>query len=227
MDSVEFILTYLGGIVSGFFIKVGGEMLNTYLKRIKMSIVPASQVLTKTKTRHSIALGFGVSIEQGKELDDAYVRLNGKVYPWYENGKAKEKTQLLVGDEPSWFYPYYMSLDYVADVSKYPNVSSVIKREERSSHGLLFTVQDLDTVTNTAGTIVFSQCFGMPKNTSAFNLGMNRLISTVSIRLIGKGVERKMKFEGEIRLKRLAVGKIENGVPFLDSSEFLVEILRH
>jgi hypothetical protein len=33
-----------------------------------------------------------------------------------------------------------------------------------------------------------------------------------------------MKFEGEIKLKRLSVGKIENGVPFLDLSEFLVEI---
>jgi hypothetical protein len=227
MDSGEFILTFLGGILSGVLIVVGGEMLNAYLKRIKMSIVPVTQVLTKTRIRHSIALGFGVSIEQGKELEDAYVRLNGKVYPWYENGKAKEKTQLLVGDEPSWFFPYYMSLDYIEDASKYPNVSSVIKREERSNHGLLFAVQDLDTITNTAGNTLFSQCFGMPKNTTAFNLGMNRLISTVSIRLIGKGIERKMKFEGEIRLKRLAVGKIENGVPFLDSSDFLVEILRH
>ena len=67
----------------------------------------------------------------------------------------------------------------------------------------------------------------MPKNTSAFNLGLNRLIAKISIKLIGRGIERKMKFEGEIKLKRLSVGKIENGVPFLDLSDFLVEILHY
>ena len=113
MDINEFILTFLAGMVSGIFIEVGGKMLYAHFKRLKMSVVPAIQVIAKTKTRHSTVLGFGVAIDQGKELDDAYVRLNGKIYPWYENGKTKDKTELLVGDEPSWFFPYYISLDYI------------------------------------------------------------------------------------------------------------------
>jgi len=188
MDATEFLLTFFAGIISGIFIEVGGKMLYAHFKRLKMSVAPAIQVIAKTKTRYSTVLGFGVAIDQGKELDDAYVRLNGKIYPWYENGKTKDKTELLVGDEPSWFFPYYISLDYIEDIYKYPNPSSVIKREEPSNHGLVFTVQDLDTVTNTAGKIVFSQRFVMPKNTSAFNLGLNRLITKISIKLIGRGI---------------------------------------
>jgi hypothetical protein len=221
MDSGEFFLTFLGGIVSGVFITVSGQLLNDYLKRLKMNVEVASSTISQTPIKRSIIVGFGVSIEQGKELNDAYVRFNGKRYPWYENGLPKDKIQLLVGDEPSWFFPYSITLDYVEDISKQQNVSSIIKREARSNHGILFTVQELDTK-NT----VFSRCYSMPKNTPAFDLGMNQLISKISIRLIGEGIERKMSSEGDMYLKRLTVGKLENGVPSLETSNFYVEILR-
>jgi len=220
MDTGEFVATFLAGIISGVLIAVGGEMLNRWLNRLKMNVFAYQQILSNTFTRYSVALGFGITIEQGKALDNAYARFNNTVYPWWENGKTKVKTQLLVGEDPSWIFPYYMALEYIEDISKQQNAKNIIKKGDPSNHAVLFSVYefDPDPNKNALKNKIFERIIVLPKNIKAFNIGINQLLSKISIRLIAEGIERKMEYTGEVRIKGLSIGKLENGVPSLDTS---------
>ncbi len=205
------------GWVTGVFSIVAGERLNSYLKRLKMDITFSSSTLINTPTKIGMVLGFGITILQGKELNGAYVRFNGKTYPWWENGKQNDKKQLLVGEDHSNIYPLYLELTYVEDITSEADVINIVKREKLSSHGVRLTLTDYDTKTDTVGHILLSKCYGMPKDTVAFDTGMNLLLSKVSIRLMGEGIETPMKSEGELKLKRLMIGKLEKGVPSMNT----------
>jgi hypothetical protein len=217
MDSGEFALTFLVGILSGVFIVVGGEKINKWLNRLKMDVAFGSSTFINTPTKVGMVLGVGIAILQGKELNGAYVKFNGKTYPWWENGKQSDKKQLLVGEDHSYIYPLYLELAFVEDISSETEVINIVKREELSSHGVRLTLTDYDTRTDTVGHILFSKCYGMPKDTVAFDTGINLLLSKVSVRLMGEGVETPMKSEGELKLKRLMIGKLEKGVPSMDT----------
>ena len=132
MDSTEFVLTFLGGIISGFFITVGGEVFNDYLKRLKMNVFISTEIISNISTKHREILGFGINIEQGKELEEAYARFNNTVYPWWENGKMKHRTKLFVGEEPSWIFPYLLSLDYIENVTSFSNISKIEKGDPQA-----------------------------------------------------------------------------------------------
>jgi hypothetical protein len=176
MDATEFALTYLAGIVSGVFIIVGGEMLNRWLGRRKMDVAPSSQIIINKPTKHSEALGFGITITQGKELEDAYAKFNGVVYPWWENGKPKAKTQLLTGEDPSWIFPYHISLDYVEDVTKQENIQTIIKKGDPSNHAVDFCVYELDPEKNEPRNKIFERIIIMPKNAKSVNISINQLL---------------------------------------------------
>jgi hypothetical protein len=147
MDTTEFLATFLAGILAGVVITVFGEWLNDYRKRLKMHVDLTIQTQVKTATRNAMVVGFGVSILQGKGLKDAYVRCNGQRYPWYDNGKPKDTMQLFVGDQPIYFSPYAIILDYVDDLSSQKDVVSLIKREEPSNHGILLRIEELSAHT--------------------------------------------------------------------------------
>jgi hypothetical protein len=71
-------ITYgIVGWLAGVLSTVVGERLNHYLNRLKMNVIVSSQIITNTPTKHYEVLGFGITIEQGKELEDAYARYNG------------------------------------------------------------------------------------------------------------------------------------------------------
>lgn len=213
MDATEFLVTFLAGIVAGVLITVFGEWLNDYRKRLKIHVDLAIQTQVKTATRNAMVVSFGVSILQGKELKDAYIKCNGQRYPWYENGKPKDAMQLLVGDDPNWFSPYAILLDYVDDLSSQKDIVRVLKREEQSNHGILLRIQELSKPDN----IGFSKCYSMPKNTIALNQKMHEHLFNAYITLLGEGIERKMSYNTSITLSRIIIGKLEDGVPSLDT----------
>jgi hypothetical protein len=222
MDTTEFLATFFAGIFAGVLITVFGEWLNDYRKRLKMHVDLAITTLTKTPTRHSMIIGFGISIEQGKELKDAYVRCNGQRYPWYEDGKPKETIQLFVGEQPNWFYPYGIILDYVDDLSSQKNIVGLIKREEQSNHGILLRIEEINK-----HDVVLSKYYSMPKNSVGFNQKMHERLIDASMTLIGKGIERKMSYYTSISISRIIVGKLKDGVPSLDTvdCEFTIAAL--
>ena len=224
MDIGEFVVAFFAGIISGILIKVGGDMLNRWLNRLKVNVIAYQQILVNTPAKHSVALGFGITIEQGKELDNAFARFNNTVYPWWENGKTKAKTQLLVGEDPSWIFPYYMSLEYIEDISKQANVKNIIKKGKPSNHALLFSVYeyDPDPNKNAIKNKIFERTIILPKNINVFNIGINQLLSKISIRLIAEGIEKKKEYTGEVRIKGISIGKLENGIPSLDTSSITI-----
>lgn len=218
MNSTEFVLTYLAGIFSGVLIKVVGDMLNRWLGRLKMDVAPASQIFINKPTKHSEAVGFGIAITQGKGLEEAYAKFTSAVYPWWENGKPKAKTQLLVGEDPSWIFPYHISLDYIEDVTNQENIQTIIKKGDPSNHAILFSVYELDSEKNEPKNKIFERIIIMPKNAKSVTISINQLLPKIHIRLLAKGIERKMQYTGEMKIKSLSIGKLENGVPYLDTS---------
>jgi len=217
MSSSEILAGFVGWI-AGVASLVVGERLNAYFNRLKMNVIISSQIITNSPTKHTETIGFGITIEQGKDLDDAYARFNNIIYPWWENGKSKAKTQLLVGEDPSWISPYYISLKYIEDASKQESNQKVIKKGDPSNHGILFSIFDLEPDKNLTKNKIFERIIIMPKNAKAVNISINQLISKVYIRLLAKGIEKKMKYTGEIKIKSLSIGRLENGVPYLDTS---------
>jgi len=110
-----------------------------------------------------------------------------------------------------------MSLEYVEDASKHNNIQS-IRKGDPSNHAILFTIFELDPEKNTPKNKLFERIIIMPKNVKATNISINQLLSKMDFRLLAKGIEKKMKYTGEIKIKGLSIGKLENGVPFLDTS---------
>jgi hypothetical protein len=215
--SASEILAGLVGWVAGVASIVVGERLNAYFNRLKMNVVTTSQIITNTPTKHSEVLGYGITIEQG-DLDEAYARFNKTVYPWWENGKSKAKTQLLVGDEPSYIFPYYMTLEYIEDVSKQTSAKIIKGKGDPSNHAVQFSIFELAPDKNTTTSKIFERIIIMPKNAKTFTISINELLSKICIRLIAKGIKKKMQYTGDIKIKSLSIGKLENGVPYLDTS---------
>jgi hypothetical protein len=55
--------------------------------------------------------------------------------------------------------------------------------------------------------------------TEAHRLMKRMLLAKISIRLMGEGIETPMKSLGELKLERFKIGKLEKGVPFMDTCE--------
>jgi hypothetical protein len=216
------IVTYLAGVLSGAFGKMIADWFADYRRRLKMHVDVDVFPVSRTTVKSESTVGFGISIEQGKELSDAYPICNGLRYSWFENGKYLNTAELYVGENPHWFYPYFVTLDYVDDLSKHPTASTDRwMGAQPSNHGILVTVREFSTK-NT----VFSQIISMPADLPSLKLSMKRELFKISIKLIGKGVERKMKFEGTMYLTKMNIGKLDNGVPSMGTvdSEFMVEV---
>lgn len=219
MSNNEFgagIIGFLVGVLSG----AGGLMLadwfREYRSRLKVHvdiainpIVPPNPPNTITST-----LGLGIRVDQGQFLQNAYVLCNNRKYSWLENDKFIDTKKLLVGENPSWFFPYIMTLEYIEDISGQQNVVSFRKKKDQSKHGVIITLRETTTKTP-----VFSTVLVMPNKGTALKQIINRKMIPLSVRILDDNVTRPLKFDGAIYLNRLNIGKLANGVPDLNTSE--------
>ncbi len=217
MSSNEIIAGFFG-FIGGVAVIVVGERLNAYFNRLKMNVSVAPYILSNTPTKHSETMGFGITIEQGKELNEAYAKFNNAIYPWIENGVPKARTKLFVGEDPSWISPYYLSLTYIEDVTKLEKTGNIITKGKPSNHAVQFSVYEIAPEKNVIKNKIFERIIIMPKNAKSVTISINQLISKIYIRLIAEGIEKKMKYCGELRVKSISIGKLENSVPSLDTA---------
>jgi hypothetical protein len=225
MSSSEIIAGFVGFIVGVASIVVG-ERLTAYFNRLKMKVTIAPYILSNTPVKHSETIGFGITIEQGKELNEAYVKFNNKIYPWIEDGVAKAKTKLFVGEDPSWISIYYLNLSYIEDISKSEKTNiHIISKGNPSNHAVLLSAYEIDPAKNTAEKKIFERIIIIPKNGKSVNIAINKLLSKIYIRLIAEGIEKKMKYSGDLKIQSLSIGKLENGVPSLDTASINLILL--
>jgi hypothetical protein len=218
MSSSEILAAGFIGFIGGVATIVVGERLNAYFNRLKMNVFVDSFIFSNTPTKHTETMGFGISIEQGKGLNEAYAKFNNIIYPWVENGVPKARTKLFVGEDPSWITPYYLSLTYIEDVSELEKNKNVITKGNPSNHAVQFTVYDIDPNKNETKNKIYERIIIIPKNAKSANFSINQLISKIYIRLIDEDIEKKLKYIGELKIKSISIGKIENGVPSLDTA---------
>jgi hypothetical protein len=197
ISSSEIIAGFMG-FIGGVATIVIGERLNAYFNRLKMNVTVASYILSNTPTKHSETMGFGITIEQGKELNEAYAKFNNTIYPWIENGIPKAKTKLFVGEDPSWISPYYLTLNYIEDVTKLENTKNFITKGQPSNHAVQFSIYELEPQKNEIKNKIFEKIIIMPKNAKSATISINYLVSKIFIRLIAEGIEKKMKYRAEI-----------------------------
>jgi hypothetical protein len=213
MVAIETVISYLLGVVSGAGGIMVADWFKDYRNRLKTHVEFKIETPIITSTKVQILIGFGISVEQGEALKGAYIRCNGQIYPWYEEGSLKDKTILPVGEQPKWFSPYSVIFEYIDDISAEKTVEPIHKKQKQSNHGILLTVQDRKT-----NSIVFSQFYSTPTNVKSFKSMTNKLLFPLSIRLIAEeGIRRKWTYEGEMHLTRFDVHKVDNGVASLDT----------
>jgi hypothetical protein len=190
-----------------------------------MKVTIAQYILSNTPVKHSETIGFGITKHQGKELNEAYVKFNNKIYSWIEDGVAKDRTKLFVGEDPSRISIYYLNLTYIEDITKL-ETKEFISKGNPSNHAVLLSIYEIDPAkTNSAKNKIFEKTIIMPKNVQSINIAINRLVSKIYIRLIAEGIEKKMKYSGDLKIQSLSIGKLENGVPSLDTASVNLTLL--
>jgi hypothetical protein len=214
IDPLSVGIGFVIGAVSGAVGMMVADWFREWRNRLKIRVDVGEDTPIKTATRTQIIVGFGISVEQGEKLTNVYPKFNQIRHPWYDRGKPKETVDMLANQDPSWFFPYSITLDYVEDLSKISNVEGILKREEWSNHGVQITVTELITKQ-----VLLSIVSAMPKSTHGFDLRMHRKICHIRINLVGEGITRKTNWEADAYLTRLKIGKLEKGVPSLDTSE--------
>jgi len=154
-------------------------------------------------------LGFCVSVEK-RTIKDARVRCNGINYPW-ENGTNIERKDLYVGDNPSSFFPYQVSAEFIDDVSKVTRWSI---RENEKSGGVSIAVKEIITQK-----IVFNSVCQIPKDATLMHVFADYAETPAfiaSIRIIGEGIEETRDYPLRVGLKGLTIGAIKEGKPLMD-----------
>jgi hypothetical protein len=171
---------------------------------------------------------FDISVKR-HTVKNARVRCNNISYPWTEGDAEVDCKDLFVGDEPSSFFPFHASTEYVDDVTKYgsPLAHALNKGKKDSNKGVLVTVREVKTEK-----IVYSEVYPFPID--AFGLWIiaktterARNLATkfdVSIRIIGEGIEEVKDYSLQIRLKFLHVPVTEPGEPKMDDIDCSFEL---
>jgi hypothetical protein len=218
MVSSEEIVAGIVGFVAGIIIAALGMALadwfREYRNRLKPHIENAHVTTNKTATSSSGVIGFGISIDQGETLNAAYVKFNGQRYPWIEGNIKKDEVKLLVGEDSKWFFPYSINLEYISDLSTQQKIA-IAQKKKHSNHGILVKMLEVNT-----GTVVFSYCFETPKGLASSHAHMHMKLSKFSLTLLSEGLTHETKLSGTIYLSGLRIGKLENGVPYLDTTDF-------
>jgi hypothetical protein len=215
MSAIDLLSIGIGffiGLISG----AGGMMLADWFRefrnRRKLLVNTGNAPVSHSSTSNITALGFGISALQGKTLQKAYIKCNGKKYDWYVDGKHVSTAKLYVGEAPTWFYPYLLSLEYIDDLTgqKVPTISN--KHLKPSKHGILFSLKDLAT-----NAVFYSTIISMPLQKSTFKLIMNRKMMPISVTVIDDAITRPLTFTSILYLTRINVGKLTDGVPSMDT----------
>jgi hypothetical protein len=215
----------LVGFVLGCISTAVAKMVADWFREWRNRLIPHIEIseptVSQAPDKMQRMLAFGISIEQGDTLNNAYIKLNGQRYKWFEEKTYKEYMKLLVGEDSKWFYPYSIILDYIADLSNQQNVSRTRKKKQ-SNHGILVTLKEVNT-----NAILFSNCYEMPIDLSSYHLHLHpkRKLSNLSLVLISDDIKHKTKFRADLYLQGLKVGKLEKGMPNLETVnvEYLIE----
>jgi len=224
MSAIEPLSVGIGffiGVASGALGMMVADWFREWRNRLKPHVELSEPIVSQTATKVQRWMAFGISIDQGETLHDAYIKLNGQRYKWFEDNAYKEKIQLLVGEDSKWFFPYSLTVDYIADLSTQQNVSRTGKKKQ-SNHGILIAIKEINT-----STVLFSNCYEMPIDLSSYHLHLRpkRKISTLSLVLISEDITHETKFRADLYLQGLKVGKLEKGIPNLETVivEYLIE----
>jgi hypothetical protein len=207
---VELIVTVVGLLIA--------EHLYSLIKKPKIYITP----ITKGDR-----LGFSVSVEK-KMVKDARVRCNNRTYMW-ENGEARERKDLHIGDEPSSFYPYSVNSKYLKDASDYTHLTV----DGAKTVGYLLT-----TIIELYVKIVFQCAYPIIEATASPETTASPFESLevkasppyyspihASIRIIGEGIEEKRDYSLAIGLKNLKI-PIKEGKPSVEGVSYNFELVK-
>jgi hypothetical protein len=204
-QAIWYIITFIGGVVT----VVLSEVLMDYLKKPKFII----------ETIHKgDKLGFNVRVKK-RTVKDARIRCNNIDYFW-ENGNKIERKDLYVGDNPSSFYPFQVTVEYAEDVSNYPRWVSSDKEYEKG--GVLLTVREITTQKT-----VYVEAFPIPKGVTImwfYSHYTEKPLFNASIRLIGEGIEEERDYSLWVGLNNLVVPAIREGKPIMDYINYGFEV---
>jgi hypothetical protein len=167
--------------------------------------------ITITSATSGNNMGFDVSVK-GHSVKSARPRCNNISYPWKEDETESNSKDLIVGDDPSSFFPFQANIEPVDDVSKCEK--SVVKGKQESGKGVLVTVKEIKTEK-----IVYSDAISIPTDAGGlyvFALASSPWFFDVSIRIIGEGIEEVRDYSLQIRFTNLAIPTIEEGKPLKD-----------
>ena len=224
MSAIEPLSVGIGfiiGVASGALGMMAADWFREWRNRLKPHIEIRDFIVSQTVDKIQRLMAFGISIDQGETLHDAYIKLNGQRYKWFEENAYKEKTQLLVGEDSKWFFPYSLTLNYIADLSTQQNISRTGKKKQ-SNHGILITIKEVNTTTN-----LFSKCYEMPIDLSSYHIHLRpkKKLSDLYLTLISEDITHETKFRADLYFQGLKVGKLEKGIPNLETVvvEYLIE----
>lgn len=227
MDIVEIAISYILGIASaGLFIPLLNKLVSDRIHRPKIKIFLSPNTVTNEKEKKGKILNFVISVERVEKMlgDHVFVKINNIRYPWLERNIVQDEKKILVG-EINWISPYYFKMSYVDDISKQQNVSNLIKLTKQSNHGLELALYELDSKKNQITDIpIFSKFYRLPKNNHKLDVMLNLLINRITITLISETIQQKVSYDGEIKLERLTINKLENGIPSLDLSDYELKL---
>lgn len=199
----------------GYFVAFIIGVVSVLLAEVIMSRWRKPKITIET-ARSVDRLGFSISVTN-KEVKHAKARCNNIGYPW-ENGKKVETKTLIVGDNPSQFFPYQLIYEETDDISKF--LKNETRYEEKTS-GILMTVRE--TTTNN---IVYRYVLpSLPPRLTA--TGLMRFLEytskpqfDASIRIIGEGID-------EVRDYSLHIGLNDILMPLMKESESLMDFVRY
>ena len=169
-------------------------------------------------------LGFSVSVEK-KMVKDARVRCNNISYDW-ETLKDKNSTSsvsrkdLHVGDTPSTFFPYQVTMEFMEDFSKYLKV--IVPEGETEFIGAI----SIKVAERTTLKTVYDFVLAIPTHTTWVAMLANYTREpafVASIRLIGEGIEEVRDYACYLKLKRLNI-PIKEGKPVMDYISYSFEL---
>jgi hypothetical protein len=212
IDPLSVGIGFFIGVVSGAVGMMVADWFREFRNRRKLLVSTGNAHVSHNSTSNISAIGFGIRSRQGETLQKAYVKCNGKKYDWFVDGKHVPTAKLLNGEEPTWFYPYLLSLEYINDLSR-QNVPTIANKHlKKSKHGILVSLRDASS-----STVIYSTIISMPLQKNAFNLVMNRRMTPISVTVIDDAITKPLSFNSVLYLTRINIGKLTEGVPSMDT----------
>jgi hypothetical protein len=168
--------------------------------------------------REGDKLGFKVSVDR-RTIKNARVRCNNMSYDWKvePSGETGYK-DLLVGDEPSSFFPFQVSADYGNTKVKF----QVNQQTVGPYNAVLISVKEITTQKN-----ILRNVIPISKEMASFFYFApyaDEPHFDVSIRIIGEGIEEVKDYSLHVGLNSLSIPIIKEGKPLMDYISYSFEL---